>query len=881
MKGLRAFVCAVAFSLPLAAGQCYPVPTSNGLVYTCTSYSSQMGNPRFDMVIPDPDTVKNSFELRLEVSAQAPVDRNDSRCVERSVETVFGYSSNYVSLHRQGVVTAEGECQVPAIDEILYCINGLNPAPTLHITSVVATSFPALVELKAQIKPSRDWGRRNFTLNYGGQYGRTAFHIFTIPDNPHYDIWRLHMVARHQNLTSEPPTSRIFIFPESSPCISEIAEDGGCVDPVLTETCLKSVPVSFRQPDPAENLKVAMHMSFKTKVTISLSRGSIPYLRPGNWMVFVTCGNLTSRCPATELSVESYPEFNLRWKLLSGVAIVILGTMLVLFSVNAIYAMAYTILYRCSPETQAKGTHERSLWPVLIGLCSKDHLLMLRMKAKKITKPVPFFPALLSLMLGVFLATTAQFVITHYGLMIRTGNRDICFYNESCYYPGKVWDLPWNHMASNLAYFVAALHIMFQAFFAETRCYFFSRKCIVALYKTMDFQQKGHLDRTDWRRLFRKADRNRSGKVSRSEWKETYSNPIGFDFIDTNKDGFLESAEWDDAFTRLDQNQNGQICELDMLNVLKDIDLRAFYAIGVAFLGEGIGSMCYHLCPSVETFQFDTCFMIPIANLFTLALVDWSQGGADEITALKYFVYILTPIWLINFIGTWYDIGVFPLGWLYWLYAFIVIAWAVCVVVAGLRRVVQVPGDCALRAMRAIQLLLVISIGASFLMPPVRNDVFSGTANLFLMLSVVVMIFVVSRQLYMEDFIFMKCTCREVGGRIIKNSYGFFLCAVAVLACICFGKKVVIVEPGTTPAQSHDVNQGCVFDIFDLHDVWHVLSAVALALFAMLLLDVRVNSWARKRGLQILFEEMPVDMSDSEGDETLVSSDTCDMSPCP
>ena len=250
----------------------------------------------------------------------------------------------------------------------------------------------------------------------------------------------------------------------------------------------------------------------------------------------------------------------------------------------------------------------------------------------------------------------------------------------------------------------------------------------------------------------------------------------------------------------------------------------------------------------METFQFDTCFMIPIANLFTLALVDWGQGqgGSDEITALKYFVYILTPIWLINFIGTWYDIGVFPLGWLYWLYAFFVIAWALCVVVAGLRRVVQVPGDCALRAMRAIQLLLVISIGASFLMPPVRNNVFSGTANLFLMLSVVVMIFVVSRQLYMEDFIFMKCTCRDVGGRIIKNSYGFFLCAIAVLAIICFGKKVVIVEPGITPAQSHDVNQGCVFDIFDLHDVWHVLSAVALALFAMLLLDVRVNSWARK-----------------------------------
>ena len=96
--------------------------------------------------------------------------------------------------------------------------------------------------------------------------------------------------------------------------------------------------------------------------------------------------------------------------------------------------------------------------------------------------------------------------------------------------------------------------------------------------------------------------------------------------------------------------------------------------------------------------------------------------------------------------------------------------------------------------------------------------------------------------------------------------------------------------PDATPAQSHDINQNCVFNIFDLrlgcimrknpsevapciagydllytvlgcvlacsrHDYWHFLSAVALALFAMLLLDIRVNSWARKNGIQILFEQ--------------------------
>lgn len=38
--------------------------------------------------------------------------------------------------------------------------------------------------------------------------------------------------------------------------------------------------------------------------------------------------------------------------------------------------------------------------------------------------------------------------------------------------------------------------------------------------------------------------------------------------------------------------RTGQISELEMIKAMKDIDLRAFYAIGVAFLGEGIGSMC-------------------------------------------------------------------------------------------------------------------------------------------------------------------------------------------------------------------------------------------------------------------------------------------------
>ena len=302
----------------------------------------------------------------------------------------------------------------------------------------------------------------------------------------------------------------------------------------------------------------------------------------------------------------------------------------------------------------------------------------------------------------------------------------------------------------------------------------------------------------------------------------------------------------------------------------RQIDLRTFFAIGIGFVGTGVGSMCYHLCPSVETFQFDTCFMIPIANLFTLALLDWTiLPRSDSITALKYIIYVLIPLWLINFIGTWYDIGVFPVSfWLYWLYAAFVIVWGIFVDISGIRRIFQVPGRCGRLTERILQVVLLALLILAFAFPNVRVRYLSGTANFFLELSILVMIVVVSRQIYKQDLRYIACEVREIGARVIKNIHAAVMIAVAVFAMRFFSNKVVIVEPGATPAESRESNQDCVFSIFDKHDLWHFLSALALALFAMLLLDVRVNSWARSMGIEVLFERP---LFDEDSDDSSVS----------
>lgn len=85
--------------------------------------------------------------------------------------------------------------------------------------------------------------------------------------------------------------------------------------------------------------------------------------------------------------------------------------------------------------------------------------------------------------------------------------------------------------------------------------------------------------------------------------------------------------------------------------------------------------------------------------------------------------------------------------------------------------------------------------------------------------------------MYLEDFRFMTGHVREIGARIIKNLYAAVLLGFGAVAMVAFSEKVVIVEPGITPAQSHDANQDCIFQFlictmcgtFCLRLRWHSL----------------------------------------------------------
>merc|ERR1712007_275644 len=131
-----------------------------------------------------------------------------------------------------------------------------------------------------------------------------------------------------------------------------------------------------------------------------------------------------------------------------------------------------------------------------------------------------------------------------------------------------------------------------------------------------------------------------------------------------------------------------------------------------------------------------------------------------------------------------------------------------------------------------------------------------GMANLFLFQSIVVMLTVVGWQVAVKELFHQHirwkwcCGLFDLFRLLVKYPHGFIMLVTGAAGLYCFKMKVVLVDTAATPADSHHANRPCVLGgVFDLHDVWHSLSALSLALFVMSLLDVKVHDFARENSL--------------------------------
>ncbi|XP_053409225.1 SID1 transmembrane family member 1-like isoform X2 [Mercenaria mercenaria] len=265
-----------------------------------------------------------------------------------------------------------------------------------------------------------------------------------------------------------------------------------------------------------------------------------------------------------------------------------------------------------------------------------------------------------------------------------------------------------------------------------------------------------------------------------------------------------------------------------------------FYAMGFALCMEGIMSACYHVCPTVSNFQFDTSFMYIIACLCILKIY---QNRHPDISAKAHFSYtVMAIVIIIAVIGVVYGTNIF------WILFAIVYLGASLVLSVHLYYMGRWQID---RYICNRLWLMIISdwlkcsrpvYGSRLILLILGNAVnwgiglYAGITAPSDFASLLLTVFIVNLALYMGFYVFMKMWARE---KIPKLTILFILLAAVTWGFALYFFVAHLTTWQLSPAGSREGNKECIlFQFYDKHDVWHFLSAISLFFSFLILLTL-------------------------------------------
>ena len=398
-----------------------------------------------------------------------------------------------------------------------------------------------------------------------------------------------------------------------------------------------------------------------------------------------------------------------------------------------------------------------------------------------------------------FMVGSAQFVIARWSNMIKSGDRDLCYYNELCYRPIAIADIPSNFMLSNVPYVIHGVFLALSFSFREA----------IAL--------EAH------------------------QSKHKYS----------------LSASGHKRYTPYDYS--------------------VAYALAWALVFEGLFSATYHLCPSRLTFQFDSAFMFIISGLVVVALYNCrvrsiNLAGAEEnstkhpsettVQAPKYFLFFVAPLLVFNYVGSVRDTNGLPRFFevSYWI---ALVMWLIIMYVWTFQKV-GVPckwkrcgSDSPCWTVEAIiKWVWIIIFPLCLLVIGIKQK--SDFSQFFLFSCVAAVALSILGLMSLDTAVSFKrhkdsggnccsgikqlCNPERISETFLHNWHRILFMIVTFLFWVFamyFFKIKSTTRKVAAPSISRTKNEECVlWDFFDYHDIWHMLSSFALFMSAYLLIYV-------------------------------------------
>jgi hypothetical protein len=254
-----------------------------------------------------------------------------------------------------------------------------------------------------------------------------------------------------------------------------------------------------------------------------------------------------------------------------------------------------------------------------------------------------------------------------------------------------------------------------------------------------------------------------------------------------------------------------------------------YYALGISLIFEGICSATYHICPTKLNFQFDTTFMFIGGILMFITIY-----GKRHIEP--------SPMKIYSFLGFLIFINILPLSGLttefeqyFWGGIFIVVTYIMINVSTHLyygkeyefelesfkticKKVKQIKKKDSPKLILLI-ILNCFTLG-TYLWAVITQANFTDW---------ILGLIIINMLLYFCYYLIQKIIHRE------KISF-ILWCWIVIDLVIVILSLLFYIKTSTntflSPDQSRDLNEPCIiFNYFDYHDVWHILSATGLFIF--------------------------------------------------
>ena len=265
------------------------------------------------------------------------------------------------------------------------------------------------------------------------------------------------------------------------------------------------------------------------------------------------------------------------------------------------------------------------------------------------------------------------------------------------------------------------------------------------------------------------------------------------------------------------------------LGVHKDPSL--YYSLGVVLILEGLSSSAYHVCPSKLNFQFDTTFMFIGSALMGITL--YSKRNYQNMATPMKFYSIMSLIIFVNMLplaGLAHGVEIW-----FWVIIFIIMAYIMVFgsiyIYYGQEYDLDIASFLALKSkLKSLDrktipkfILLCAINGFSlgmFIYATVSNPDFTDWLLGLCIINMIIyfVYYIISKILHKEKIHILWWAMFIVDIGVIGTSLGFFNDPVS--------------NSFLTPSESRELNKDCaVFDYFDYHDIWHILSATGLFIF--------------------------------------------------